>query len=91
MNLAITGLLANFKVLILYEKNYFFNLGFWFGGINGCSKVEKESKEAILSTLKDPDSAQFQNIKGYCGEVNSKNSYRGYSICNNLGSTLHSK
>jgi hypothetical protein len=53
--------------------------------------VEKESKEAILSTLKDPDSAQFQNIKGYCGEVNSKNSYGGYSICNNLGSTLHSK
>ncbi|BFM75542.1 TPA: hypothetical protein ACSIRU_003761 [Acinetobacter baumannii] len=47
-------------------------------GINGCSKVEKESKEAVLSTLKDPDSAQFQNIKGYCGEVNSKNSYGGY-------------
>ncbi|MDD9321958.1 hypothetical protein M0O54_17895 [Acinetobacter lactucae] len=47
-------------------------------GINGCSKGEKESKEAILSTLKDPDSAQFQNIKGYCGEVNSKNSYGGY-------------
>lgn len=47
-------------------------------GVNGCSKVEKESKEAVLNTLKDPDSAQFQNIKGYCGEVNSKNSYGGY-------------
>lgn len=50
-------------------------LGF---GLVGCSKVEKESKEAILNTLKDPDSAQFQNINGYCGEVNSKNSYGGY-------------
>ena len=40
--------------------------------------MEKESKDAVLSTLKDPDSAQFQNVKGYCGEVNSKNSYGGY-------------
>ncbi|EYT44237.1 hypothetical protein J619_03384 [Acinetobacter sp. 478810] len=50
-------------MLILYEKDYFLSLvlGSWFlvlglVGINGCSKVEKESKEAILSTLKDPDS-----------------------------------
>ncbi|HFD2136334.1 MULTISPECIES: hypothetical protein [Acinetobacter] len=75
----------------IVEKDYFLSLVLGLVGINGCSKVEKESKEAILSTLKDPDSAQFQNIKGYCGEVNSKNSYGGYSICNNLGSTLHSK
>lgn len=47
-------------------------------GVAGCSKMEKESKEAVLRTLKDPDSAQFQNVKGYCGEVNSKNSYGGY-------------
>lgn len=47
-------------------------------GLGGCSKVEKESKEAVLNSLKDPDSAQFQNVKGYCGEVNSKNSYGGY-------------
>lgn len=47
-------------------------------GVSGCSKVEKDSQKAVLSTLKDPDSAQFQNIKGYCGEVNSKNSYGGY-------------
>jgi len=41
--------------------SWFLVLGSWFlvlglVGINGCSKVEKESKEAILSTLKDPDS-----------------------------------
>ena len=73
------------------KKIILLSLVLGLGGMNGCSKVEKESKEAVLSTLKDPDSAQFQNIKGYCGEVNSKNSYGGYSICNNLGSTLHSK
>jgi hypothetical protein len=43
-------------VLILYEKDYFLSLVLGLVGINGCSKVEKESKEAILSTLKDPDS-----------------------------------
>ena len=32
----------------------------------------------VKNTLKDPDSAQFQNIEGYCGEVNAKNSYGGY-------------
>lgn len=53
-------------------------VGLMLLGVAGCSKVEKDSKEAVLSTLKDPDSAQFQNIKGYCGEVNSKNSYGGY-------------
>lgn len=73
------------------KKIIFLSLVLDLVGINGCSKVKKGSKEAILSTLKDPDSVQFQNIKGYCGEVNSKNSYGGYSICNNLGSTLHSK
>ncbi|MFH3968633.1 hypothetical protein [Acinetobacter nosocomialis] len=49
------------------KKIIFLSLVLGLVGINGCSKVEKESKEAILSTLKDPDSAQFQNIKGYCG------------------------
>lgn len=44
-------------------------------GLVGCSNnVEK----AVKQQLKDPDSAQFQNVKGYCGEVNSKNSYGGY-------------
>ncbi|WPP68960.1 hypothetical protein SOI81_11280 [Acinetobacter pittii] len=47
--------------------------------LGGCSKIEKESKEAVLSILKDPESAQFQNVKGVCGEVNSKNSYGGYT------------
>ncbi|WP_286434742.1 hypothetical protein ACDW34_09275 [Acinetobacter piscicola] len=46
--------------------------------LTGCSKTENEAKEAVLMSLKDPDSAQFQNVKGYCGEVNSKNSYGGY-------------
>lgn len=46
--------------------------------VSGCSKLENDAKEAVLSSLKDPESAQFKNIKGYCGEVNSKNSYGGY-------------
>lgn len=38
------------------KKIIFLSLVLGLVGINGCSKVEKESKEAILSTLKDPDS-----------------------------------
>ena len=47
-------------------------------GLVGCSGVEKETEELVRESLKDPDSAQFKNVKGYCGEVNSKNSYGGY-------------
>lgn len=45
----------------------------------GCSdQQENSTKEVVKSSLKDPQSAQFQNVSGYCGEVNSKNSYGGY-------------
>lgn len=45
----------------------------------GCQKTENETKELVSRSLKDPDSAKFQNIKGYCGEANAKNSYGGYT------------
>lgn len=49
------------------------------------SAIEK-AKASIQRDLKDPDSAQFRNIriekfgngKVICGEVNAKNSYGGY-------------
>ena len=28
--------------------------------------------------MKDPESARFRNQNGFCGEVNSKNSFGGY-------------
>jgi len=38
---------------------------------------------AVLNVLKDPESARFKatfvNNRNYCGEVNSKNSYGGYT------------
>lgn len=37
------------------------------------------AKDAVLANLKDPDSAEFRNQHGICGEVNSKNSFGGYS------------
>lgn len=59
-------------------KKLFFVVVLGFGLI-GCSGVEKETISSVKSSLKDPDSAQFQNVKGYCGEVNAKNSYGGYT------------
>lgn len=41
-------------------------------------KGGKRVKRSYLKHLKRSWFAQFQNIKGYCGEVNSKNSYGGY-------------
>lgn len=42
----------------------------------GCSSnVESVVKEQ----LKDPNSAQFKNVKDKCGEVNAKNTYGGYT------------
>lgn len=48
----------------------------------------ERGKDAARAKLKDPDSAQFQNVRFHqgkdgvpmtCGEVNSKNSFGGYS------------
>lgn len=35
-------------------------------------------KKVASSDLIDPSSAQFRNLKGYCGELNSKNKFGGY-------------
>lgn len=54
-------------------------LVFFMMTLVGCNKVENETKKMVLDSLKDPSSAEFQNVKGYCGEVNAKNSYGGYT------------
>ncbi|EPF72546.1 hypothetical protein GCM10025882_31720 [Acinetobacter gyllenbergii] len=59
-------------------------------GLSGCGKKEPTEKElninremvaqeSVKKILKDPDSAKFQNMKGLCGEVNSKNGFGVYS------------
>lgn len=48
-------------------------------GLSGCSSQEKATEELVKSALKDPESAKFKNVVGVCGEVNSKNSYGGYT------------
>lgn len=46
---------------------------------------EAEFKAQVVNQLKDPDSAQFRNLRvvsggaALCGEVNAKNSYGGYT------------
>ncbi|MFD2755983.1 hypothetical protein [Comamonas terrae] len=41
-------------------------------------KLQRFARERLAKQLKDPDSAQFRNQKGFCGEVNAKNSFGGY-------------
>ncbi|TCB73909.1 hypothetical protein [Acinetobacter sp. ANC 4177] len=64
-------------------------------GLTGCGKSEAEkarhvsemkelrynqmAEEFVKSHLKDPDSAQFRGQQGFCGEVNSKNSFGAYT------------
>ena len=51
-----------------------------------AARIE-EAKAAVVSVLKDPGSAQFQNVfittprqgMAVCGEINAKNSYGGYT------------
>lgn len=53
---------------------------------NGEEKTIAAAKAVVKQSLKDPDSAKFQNVrvvdyndgKVVCGEVNAKNSYGGY-------------
>lgn len=40
---------------------------------------QRMARDFVLGALKDPDSAQFRSQKGFCGEVNSKNSFGGYT------------
>ena len=41
--------------------------------------IQTDSRIALKNYLKDPDSAEIRNHNGNCGEVNSKNSFGGYS------------
>lgn len=41
-------------------------------------RFQRVAKESVTAVLKDPDSAEFRNQRGFCGEVNSKNSFGGY-------------
>ena len=69
----------------------------WFvfiiSGLTGCSatapsdpdeKFAEQVQADVRHSLKDPDSAQFEDIKAFakekvaCGKVNAKNSYGGY-------------
>jgi len=41
--------------------------------------IEVDAEIALKNFLKDPESAQIRNQSGMCGEVNSKNSFGGYT------------
>ena len=56
----------------------------------GCGKKEPteaelnsfreiKAQESVKALLKDPSSAEFRNMNGICGEVNSKNSFGAYT------------
>ena len=42
-------------------------------------KLQRLVRSYVVEHLKDPDSAQFRNQYGLCGEVNAKNAYGGYT------------
>lgn len=42
-------------------------------------KMQRMAREFVTAGLKDPDSADFRNQSGMCGEVNSKNSFGAYT------------
>lgn len=56
-----------------------------FANVRDANKIEEKFiKSAVYEGLKDPDSANFKNIKidkdgFFCGDVNSKNSFGGYT------------
>lgn len=41
--------------------------------------IQTDSRIALKKYLKDPDSAEIRNHNGNCGEINSKNSFGGYT------------
>lgn len=55
--------------------------------IDGTAGMVFDAKQAVLAVLKDPSSAQFQDLKGVemngdptvCGKVNAKNAMGGYA------------
>ena len=42
-------------------------------------QIQTDSRIALKNFLKDPDSTEIRNHNGNCGEVNSKNSFGGYT------------
>lgn len=42
-------------------------------------QIQTDSRIALKNFLKDSDSAEIRNHNGNCGEVNSKNSFGGYT------------
>lgn len=46
--------------------------------LKSATHLKISAKNAVSSILKDPNSAEFRNQIGSCGEVNSKNSFGGY-------------
>lgn len=42
-------------------------------------RMQRMAREFVSSGLKDPDSAEFRNQQGMCGEVNSKNSFGAFT------------
>ena len=42
-------------------------------------RINRLSREFVVANLKDPDSAEFRNQNGFCGEVNAKNGFGGYT------------
>ncbi len=42
-------------------------------------QIQTDSRIALKNFLKDPDGAEIRNHNGNCGEVNSKNSFGGYT------------
>lgn len=52
--------------------------------LSGCgSGLLDEARKEVAAQLRDPESAQFRNLKDYtekivCGEVNAKNGFGGY-------------
>lgn len=42
-------------------------------------KMQRLAREFVAAHLKDPASAEYQNQRAMCGEVNSKNAMGGYT------------
>lgn len=42
-------------------------------------KTQRVVRGFVMKHLKDPDSAEFRNQSGLCGEVNAKNGFGGYT------------
>ncbi len=62
---------------------FFAALALTMGSCGESAKI-KTAKEAVTNLLKDPESAQWKNIRdgqggSVCGEVNAKNSLGGYT------------